>query len=412
MINIFNSSKGPNLHSTSKNISVLLTLLLLVSCFGNRPVIYKQLPENKDEILNFPEYESKLLSLERFYKRKGYAPINLVNSEYWRQQNFQLAYLAWQRNCKSKKLPIEIFIKCKTQQKIDGNNSDMVRKFFEENFRTYAISGKSGLLTAYYEPVLRGSRKKTKKYYSPIYKLPSNLPTIGKLRNRTAANTGPNSRENIRAETGTDLYPTRRQIIENDLLKGNELVFLEDSVENFFLHIQGSGTIALENGKRIRVGYAGSNGRPYRSIARWLDTNNEMPLHKASMENIKNWVKNNPKRSDDMFNYNPRFIFFQESQVSKDPSEGPRGTLGVPLTANHSIAVDVDFIKLGTPVMVIEEMQSKSNNAQSFFMMAQDTGSAIKGPNRGDLFFGTGTYAGRRAGSTKFRGRLIIFLPK
>ena len=170
--------------------------------------------------------------------------------------------------------------------------------------------------------------------------------------------------------------------------------------------------LTLENGKRIRVGYAGSNGRPYRSIARWLDANGEMPLHKASMENIKSWVKNNPKRSDDMFNYNPRFIFFQEFPTSKDPSEGPRGTLGVPLTANHSIAVDEDFIKLGTPVMVIEEMQSKSNNAQSFFMMAQDTGSAIKGPNRGDLFFGTGFDAGRKAGSTKFRGTLIIFLPK
>ena len=130
------------------------------------------------------------------------------------------------------------------------------------------------------------------------------------------------------------------------------------------------------------------------------------------MENIKSWVKNNPKRSDDMFNYNPRFIFFQEFPTSKDPSEGPMGTLGVPLTANHSIAVDEDFIKLGTPVMVVEEMQSKSNNAQSFFMMAQDTGSAIKGPNRGDLFFGTGFNAGRKAGSTKFRGTLIIFLPK
>ena len=113
-----------------------------------------------------------------------------------------------------------------------------------------------------------------------------------------------------------------------------------------------------------------------------------------------------------MFNYNPRFIFFQEFPTSKDPSEGPRGTLGVPLTANHSIAVDEDFIKLGTPVMVVEKMQSKSNKAQSFFMMAQDTGSAIKGPNRGDLFFGTGFDAGRKAGSTKFRGTLIIFLPK
>ena len=400
------------MHSTSKNISLLLTLLLLASCFGNRSVLYEKSPEDKGELPDLPEYESTTLSLDRFYKRKGYEPINLADSEYWRQQNFQLAYIAWQRNCKSKKLPIEIFIKCKTQKKIDGNNSEMVRKFFQENFRTYAIRGKSGLLTAYYEPVLRGSRKKTKKYYSPIFKRPSNLPSISELRNGATENTDPNSPEKTEAEIGAKLYPTRKQIIENDLLKGNELVFLEDSVENFFLHIQGSGTITLENGKRIRVGYAGSNGRPYRSIARWLDANGEMPINKASMENIKSWVRNNPKRSDDMFNYNPRFIFFQEFPTSKDPSEGPKGTLGVPLTANHSIAVDEDFIKLGTPVMVIEEIQSKSNNARSFFMIAQDTGSAIKGPNRGDLFFGTGFDAGRRAGSTKFRGTLIIFLPK
>ena len=400
------------MHSTSKNISLLLTLLLLASCFGNRSVLYEKFPEDKGEMPDLREYEPAPLSLDRFYKRKGYEPINLVDSAYWKQQNFQLAYLAWQRNCKSKKLPIEIFIKCKTQQKIDGSDSDMIRKFFQENFRTYAIRDKSGLLTAYYEPVLRGSRKKTKKYQSPIFKRPLNLPSIRELKNRATKSTGPNSVEKTEAEIETKLYPTRKQIIENDLLKGNELAYLENSVENFFLHIQGSGTIALENGKRIRVGYAGSNGRPYRSIARWLDTNGEMPLHKASMENIKRWVKNNPKRSDDMFNYNPRFIFFQEFPTSKDPSEGPRGTLGVPLTANHSIAVDEDFIKLGTPVMVIEEMQSKSNNAQSFFMMAQDTGSAIKGPNRGDLFFGTGFDAGKKAGSTKFRGTLIIFLPK
>ena len=389
-----------------------MTLLLLASCFGNKSVFHEKLPEDKGETPDSPEYESTPLSLDKFYKRKGYEPINLANSGYWRQQNFQLAYVAWQRNCKSKKLPIEIFIKCKTQKKIDGSNNDMVRKFFQENFRTYAIRGKSGLLTAYYEPVLRGSRKKTKKYYSPIFKRPSNLPSVSELRDGAANNTNPNSPEKKEAENGAKLYPTRKQIIENDLLKGNELVFLEDSVENFFLHIQGSGTITLENGKRIRVGYAGSNGRPYRSIARWLDANGEMPLHKASMENIKSWVKNHPKRSDDMFNYNPRFIFFQEFPTSKDPSEGPNGTLGVPLTANHSIAVDEDFIKLGTPVMVIEERQSQSNNARSFFMIAQDTGSAIKGPNRGDLFFGTGFDAGRRAGSTKFRGTLIIFLPK
>ena len=389
-----------------------MTLLLLASCFGNRPVLYEKLPEDKDETLDLPEYESSPVSLDRFYKRKGYEPIDVVNSEYWKQQNFQLAYLAWERNCKSKKLPIEIFIKCKTQQKIDSANSDEARKFFQENFHTYAIKGESGLLTAYYEPVLRGSRKETKKYYSPIFKRPSNLPSVSEVRNRVTENTEPGSQGKTEVEIGIKLYPTRKEIIEHDLLKGNELAYLENSVENFFLHIQGSGTIELENGERIRVGYAGSNGRPYRSVARWLDENGEMPLHKASMENIKSWVKNNPKRSNDLFNYNPRFIFFQEFPTSMDPSEGPIGTLGVPLTANHSIAVDEDFIKLGTPVMVVEEMQSKSDNAQSFFMMAQDTGSAIKGPNRGDLFFGTGADAGRKAGSTKFRGKLIIFLPK
>ena len=110
-----------------------MTLLLLASCFGNRSVLYEKLPEDKDETLDLPEYESSPVSLDRFYKRKGYEPIDVVNSEYWKQQNFQLAYLAWERNCKSKKLPIEIFIKCKTQQKIDSANSDEARKFFQEN---------------------------------------------------------------------------------------------------------------------------------------------------------------------------------------------------------------------------------------------------------------------------------------
>ena len=124
----------------------------------------------------------------------------------------------------------------------------MVRKFFQENFRTYAIRDKSGLLTAYYEPVLRGSRKKTKKFSSPIFKRPLNLPSIRELKNRATKSAGPNSGEKTEDEIDAKLYPSRKQIIENDLLKGNELVFLEDSVENFFLHIQGSGTIALKNG--------------------------------------------------------------------------------------------------------------------------------------------------------------------
>ena len=125
------------MHSTSKNISLLLTLLLLASCFGNRSVLHDKLPEDKSEIPGLPEYESTPLSLDRFYKSKGYEPIDVVNSKYWRQQNFQLAYLAWQRNCKSKKLPIEIFIICKTQKKIDGANSDAARKFFQENFQDF-----------------------------------------------------------------------------------------------------------------------------------------------------------------------------------------------------------------------------------------------------------------------------------
>ncbi len=410
--NIFNSSWGTSLHSTSKNISLLITLLLFVSCSSNKPGKNETFPRQAENIRDFSRDESEPIPLDGFYKSKGYEPINLFKLDYWKKQNFQLAYLAWQRNCTSRRVPIEIFIKCKTHPKIDSANADMIRKFFEDNFKTYTLRAGAGTLTAYYEPILRGSRMKTKQYYSPIFRLPPGFLTITERKKDGTNSVIPSLKRKREPSVPPNQYPTRKQIMEKELLKGNELLFLENSVENFFLHIQGSGTIELDNGKRIRVGFAGSNGRPYRSIAKWLEAEGEMPLNKASMRNIKNWVKQNPLKSSDLFNYNPRFIFFREFPASSDPSEGPVGTLGVPLTADHSIAVDEAFIKLGTPVMVVEEKESQNVNPRTFLMMAQDTGNAIKGANRGDLFFGTGTTAGNRAGTTKFRGRLIIFLPK
>ena len=391
---------------------MLITLALLVACSANKQSeegLKSSEPKSVRELL---DPQSTRGSLDEFYKIKGYRPVNIFELEYWEQQNFHLAYIAWQRSCKSQKIPIEIFIKCKTQKSIDDGNAKTIKLFFEQNFRTYMLPADSGLLTAYYEPVLLGSRKRTKEYNSPIFKKPTELVSVGTLNEEAKTiNSGLSKKRKSRSKVTP--YYTRKEIVENNFLKGYELLFLKDPVENFFLHIQGSGTIELSDGKKIRVGYAGSNGRPYRSIAKWLDSKGLIPLHKASMGNIKKWVKKNPSRKNELFNYNPRFIFFQESPVSSDPTEGPIGTLGIPLTANHSIAVDERFIKLGTPVMVIEDFKDKKDVLRkTFFMMAQDTGNAIKGANRGDLFLGTGARAGIKAGSTKFRGKLIIFLPK
>src|SRR5207253_2916974 len=185
-------------------------------------------------------------------------------------------------------------------------------------------------------------------------------------------------------------------------LKGLELAWVEDPVDLFFLHIQGSGQVELENGERIRVGYADQNGHPFRSLGRLLIERGEIPAERASMQGIKDWARRNPGRAQEFLNANPSYVFFRE--LPRDLT-GPLGALGVPLTPERSIAVDPRVVPLGVPVYLATTWPNTAD-ALNRLMVAQDTGGAIAGAVRADFFWGFGDAAGSQAGRMRQSGKM------
>lgn len=190
-------------------------------------------------------------------------------------------------------------------------------------------------------------------------------------------------------------------------LRGKEIAWVEDPIDLFFLQIQGSGRIKLENGQMLRVGYADQNGYPYRSIGRWLIERGELPLEKASMQGIKEWARTHPEQLKDLLNYNASYVFFRELPGDLP---GPIGAQGVPLTPGRSVAIDARYVPLGAPVY-LATTRPNSTVPLNRLMMAQDTGGAIRGPVRADFFWGFGDEAGREAGRMKQELRMWMLLP-
>jgi membrane-bound lytic murein transglycosylase A len=219
----------------------------------------------------------------------------------------------------------------------------------------------SGMVTGYYEPLLHGSRTASKRFRYPIYAVPSDLLVIDlssvypEFKNR---------RLRGRIEGNRVVPYLARGDIDRDAsppLKGNELVWVDDAVDLFFLHIQGSGQVELENGERVRVGYADQNGHPFRSLGGLLIRRGEIPPERASMQGIKDWARRNPKRVQEFMNANPSYVFFRE--LSRD-LPGPLGALGVPLTAERSIAVDPRVVPLGGSRLSRDHLAEHERSAQ------------------------------------------------
>lgn len=258
------------------------------------------------------------------------------------------------------------------------------RTFFELFFRPVVIrDGARALFTGYFEPELDGSRRPSARYRHPVYRLP------------------PEARR-------TNQWLTRSEIEESAVMKGRglEIAWVDDPVELFFLQIQGSGRIRLPDGEYIRVGYGGNNGHEYRSIGVELVRRGIYNSHQVSAQVIKNWVRRNPAEGRALLRHNPSYVFFRE--VSEVPAErGPLGAMNRSITALRSVAVDPEYTPLGAPVWVEKDGKSKLRR----LMIAQDTGSAIKGTQRADIFFGTGDKAGREAGQLKDPGRMVVLVP-
>ncbi len=284
---------------------------------------------------------------------------------------------------------------CRAALQLDDLDIAETRTFFETYFTPFQLANGDGsvdgLVTGYYEPLLHGSRTRRGPYQYALYRWPAAF------------------------RPGTAL-PTRAQLERSGALEGNELVWVDDPIEAFFLQVQGSGRIVLDDGGVMRVGFGGTNNQPYRSIGRWLLDHGEITPAQATMQGIKAWARANPGRVAALLDTNPRFVFFKamassDAAASLDPSAaGPIGALGVPLTPERSIAVDPTAIPLGTPVF-LETTRPLTNAPMNRLVFAQDTGSAIKGGVRADYFWGLGDDAGDLAGKMKQAGRMWLLLP-
>ena len=302
---------------------------------------------------------------------------------------------------------------CVIARDIDAANGKAVRTFFEAFFVPYQVINPdgtdTGLVTGYYEPLLRGARKRGGPYQVPLHRAPDDMLTIDLSRVYPELKS-----MRLRGRlVGTKVVPylSRAEMAQANALTGKELLWVDDPIEAFFLQVQGSGRVQLMDAKEIvRVAYADQNGHPYKSIGRYLVDKGELTLDQASAQNIKAWFAANPARQQELLNANPSYVFFKEEKLI-DPNQGPKGALGVPLTPQRSIAIDPQYIPLGVPVFLSTTHPGKDLLLQQL-MVAQDTGGAIRNAVRADFFWGFGPEAGEKAGKMKQRGMMWVLLPK
>jgi peptidoglycan lytic transglycosylase A len=308
---------------------------------------------------------------------------------------------------------------CSAAAQVDGNDAAAVRAFFENHFSVYRIGSSdgadSGLVTGYYEPQIAGSRAATAQFRTPLYGVPEDLLTVDlgslypELKDKRV-------RARLDGKHVVPYWP--RADIERGAapLDGKALAFVAEPIDAFFLQIQGSGRIRLDDGTMVRLGYADQNGHPFRSIARVLIDRGELTPERASKQAIEAWGRAHPDALPALLDENPSYVFFREipppSPGSIDATiDGPIGSLGVPLLAERTIAIDPRFVPLGAPIFISTTYPLTTRPLERF-VMAQDTGGAIRGPVRADFFWGFGDAAGREAGRMRQQGRLWLIWPK
>jgi membrane-bound lytic murein transglycosylase A len=313
----------------------------------------------------------------------GPAPAQVFDFESldgWAQDDHLAALQTFRHTCDLIKRP-EWAPLCRLSQDVSDTPA-AARQFFELLFKPTLIGTPPALFTGYYEPVLAGSPIRTARFAWPIYRRPPEL------------------------RDGTVWHD--RAAIESGILRGRglEIAWLDDPVEVFFLHIQGSGRIQMPDGSTIRVGYAGRNGHGYRSVGQELVRQGIFNKSQVSAGTIRQWVRANPSAGANLLNYNPSYIFFRKlPKLTSD--QGPIGAMGRPITTMRSVAIDPAHVPLGAPVWV----EKSGDTPLRRLMIAQDTGGAIKGAQRADIFFGTGRQAGNDAGTVKDGGRMLQLLP-
>lgn len=383
--------------SLLRRLSVYLLCLLITAC-GTPPK-----REAAPQKLAPPQITTSDLN-----KPPHYIQTNWDNIPGWQKNPLLPGFTAWRNGCISLKNQNIWQSICKDAQNL-AMDEHSVRRFIEKHFVPLQIQlndgNQYGIVTGYYEPEIKGSRHPGPKALYPIYQRPEDLITVDlntlypefknkKLRGRLVNNK-------------LIPYYSRTEIAEGKG-KMQALAWAEDPIDAFFLQVQGSGRIRLTDGSIMRIGYADHNGHPYRSIGKWLIETGKINSSEASMQGIKKWIAAHPDQLQTLFNTNPSFVFFRELEES---NMGPLGTMGVPLTATYSVAVDRNSIPLGAPLYLATEYPNEGKPLQRL-VAAQDTGSAIQGPLRIDFFWGPGDKAGALAGKMKQPGRVWVLWPK
>ncbi len=297
---------------------------------------------------------------------------------------------------------------CDEGHTIAGDDAP-ARAFFERRFTPYLAGNNReslGLFTGYYVPELHGSRKQAARYQTPIYRTPDDLVTadLGLFREDLKG-----VRIAGKVEDGKLRPYAARAEIDKGALSGRslEIVYVDDAVDAFFLHIQGSGRVVLDDGYTMNIGYAGSNGRPYVAIGRELVARGAMAKEDVTMQAIRDWLAAHPGEAEKTMEANPSYVFFH---VIEGPA--PIGAEGVVLTPGRSLAVDHRFLPYGVPVWLETKPSLSQYRPIQRLLVAQDTGGAITGPVRGDVFWGFGPKAAELAGPMKDPGRYFLLLPK
>ncbi len=289
--------------------------------------------------------------------------------------------------------------------------SSQAQSFFRSHFTPWQVSASTlptgaGLMTGYYEPLLRGSRVRHGAYQYPLYSVPDDL-IIVDLASLYPQLKGMRLRGKLEGRKLVP-YDSRKEIDTRKDLNSKAIVWVDDEIAAFFLQIQGSGRIRLPDGSMVRVGYADQNGHRYQSVGTWLIQQGELKSHEASMQGIQAWARRNPGRVKTMLEQNPSYVFFEERQG--DPNLGPLGAQGVPLTPEASVAVDRSYWQLGT-IFLVDVTQPNPSLHMTKTVIAQDTGGAIRGPIRFDYFWGFGDDAGAKAGRQKSAARAWVLMP-
>ena len=345
----------------------------------------------------------------------------------WEKDDHRAAFLAFRKSCEKVIKPAagqaaaqtdsrQLVDICSVAVLLPAKLSEKDSKaFFEQNFDPWLIKRpeKGAMLTGYFEPEVKGSLQPTKHFNVPLYSKPDDLVLLTRVANRGALSADLTAARVAPTGGGMIPYFTRQEIDQGALNgKGLEIAYLSDPYEAFVMQIQGSGMIRLPDGRGLRVGFAGKNGHPYTSVGKVLVERGMMESQSASMQSIMSWMKTNKERGRELMWQNKSYAFFRLLSTA-EAEEGPQGAMQLPLVAGRSLAVDPRYHELGSPIWVsapaLKDTQGKPVNR---LLVAHDTGSAIRGPVRGDLFWGSGDAAGKIAGVTKHICDFYVLLPK